>query len=220
MTTHSSILAWEIPWREEPGRLQVHAVAKSWTLLRDKHTQRWVAQRCYQGLILSFSPCLLQLHPEYHFHSWFQDYLTLVIRQVIILMFFFSQTIGVLEMFLKVWSINSFVFNWSIIDLGFLVAQMLKNLPAMQETLIWSMGWEDPLEKGMASHSSIPAWRIPWTQEPGRLPSMRSQRIRHDWVTNTHTHVVDLHYCVSFRSTAKCFRYIYIFSRLFSIISY
>ena len=40
MTTHSSILAWEIPWREEPGRLQVHAVAKSWTLLRDKHTQR------------------------------------------------------------------------------------------------------------------------------------------------------------------------------------
>ena len=47
------------------------------------------------------------------------------------------------------------------------VAQMVKNLPAMQETWVWSLGWEDPLEKGMATHSSILAWRIPWTEEPG-----------------------------------------------------
>ena len=52
-----------------------------------------------------------------------------------------------------------------------LVAQMVKNLTAMQETWIQSLGWEDPLEKGMAIHSSILAWRIPWTEEPGVLQS-------------------------------------------------
>jgi len=60
------------------------------------------------------------------------------------------------------------------------VAQMIKNLPAMLETQVRSLGWEDPLEKGMATHSSILAWRIPWTEEPGRLQSMGSQRVRHD----------------------------------------
>jgi len=50
-----------------------------------------------------------------------------------------------------------------------LVAQMVKNLPAMEETQVQSLGWEDPLEKGMAIHSSILAWRIPWTEEPGGL---------------------------------------------------
>ena len=53
-----------------------------------------------------------------------------------------------------------------------LVAQMVKNLPAMQETQVQSLGQENPLEKGMATHSSILAWRIPWTEEPGRLQSM------------------------------------------------
>ena len=61
-----------------------------------------------------------------------------------------------------------------------LVAQMVKDLPAMQETQIQSLGWEDPLEKRMATHSSFLAWRIPWTEEPGGLQSMRSQRIRRD----------------------------------------
>ena len=61
-----------------------------------------------------------------------------------------------------------------------LVAQMVKNLPAMQETWVRSLGWEDPLEKGLATHSSILAWRIPWTEEPGRLQSMESHRVRHD----------------------------------------
>ena len=49
------------------------------------------------------------------------------------------------------------------------VAQMVKNLPAIQETLVWSLDWKDSLEKGMATHSSIHDWRIPWTEEPGRL---------------------------------------------------
>ena len=59
-----------------------------------------------------------------------------------------------------------------------LVAQMVKNLPAMQETLIRSLGWEDPLEKEMATHSSLLAWRFPWTEEPGRLLSMGVSKSR------------------------------------------
>ena len=55
-----------------------------------------------------------------------------------------------------------------------------KNLPTMQETWVQSLGREDPLEKGMATHSSTLAWRIPWTEEPGRLQSMKSQRARRD----------------------------------------
>ena len=61
-----------------------------------------------------------------------------------------------------------------------LVAQMVKNLPAMQETQVGSLGQEDPLEKGMATHSSILAWRAPWTEEPGRLQSIGSQRVRYN----------------------------------------
>ena len=61
-----------------------------------------------------------------------------------------------------------------------LVAQLVKNPPAMQETYIQSLGWEDPLEEDMATHSSILAWRIPWTEEPGGLQSMGLQRVRHD----------------------------------------
>ena len=57
---------------------------------------------------------------------------------------------------------------------------MVKNLPAMQETWVQSLGQEDPLEKGMATYSSILAWRIPWTEKPGGLQSMGSQRARHN----------------------------------------
>ena len=56
---------------------------------------------------------------------------------------------------------------------------MVKNLPAVQETWLRSLGWEDPLERGMATHSSILAWRIPWTEKPGGLQSMGSQRVGH-----------------------------------------
>ena len=64
-----------------------------------------------------------------------------------------------------------------------LVVQLLKNLPAMQKTWVRFLSWEDPLEKEMATHSSILAWRIPWTEEPGGLQSMGSQRVRHDLAT-------------------------------------
>ena len=65
-------------------------------------------------------------------------------------------------------------------EVASLVAQMVKNLPAMWETRVLSMGQEDPLEKGMATHSRILAWRIPWTEEPGGLRAMGSQRVSHD----------------------------------------
>ena len=60
------------------------------------------------------------------------------------------------------------------------MAQTLKNLSAMQETQVRSLSGEDPLEKEMATHSSVLAWRIPWSEEPGGLQSMGSQRVRHD----------------------------------------
>ena len=60
------------------------------------------------------------------------------------------------------------------------VVQMVKNLPAVQETWLRSLGWEDPLEKEMAMHSSILAWKISWTEEPGRLQSMGWQRVGHN----------------------------------------
>ena len=59
------------------------------------------------------------------------------------------------------------------------MAQMVKNLPAIQETQVHFLGWEDPLEEGMAAHSSILAWRIPWTEEPGGIRSLGSQRVGH-----------------------------------------
>ena len=61
-----------------------------------------------------------------------------------------------------------------------LVAQLAKNLPAMGENWVQSLGWEDHLEKEMATHSSILAWKIPWTEEPGMLQPMGSQRVGHD----------------------------------------
>ena len=63
---------------------------------------------------------------------------------------------------------------------GFPVAQMVKNLPAMQEIWVQSLGWEDPLEKGMATYSSILACRIPWTEKPGGLQFMGSLRVGHN----------------------------------------
>ena len=76
-----------------------------------------------------------------------------------------------------------------------LVAQMVKSLPAMQETRVRSLGREDPLEKEMATHSSTLAWKIPWMEEPGRLQSMGLQRVRHDRATSRS--LFKLHLCCS-----------------------
>ena len=77
--------------------------------------------------------------------------------------------------------------------MGFPSGSVVKNPPAVQEVRIWSLGGEDPLEKGMGTHPSILAWRIPRTEEPGRLQSMGLQRVRRDWsnLAHTHTQIID-----------------------------
>ena len=82
------------------------------------------------------------------------------------------------------WTTCSWVFAFSIQAETSLVGQMVKRLSTMWETRVQSLGWEDPLEKEMAIHSSTIAWKIPWTEEPGRLQSMGSQRVGHDWATS------------------------------------
>ena len=76
---------------------------------------------------------------------------------------------------------------YTLYIIPFLMVQRVKNLPPMQETPVQSPGREDPLEKEMATRFSILAWRIPWTEEPGGLQSVGSQRVSPDWVTNTFT---------------------------------
>ena len=82
------------------------------------------------------------------------------------------------------WSIQQCKLLTLMDDLASLVAQRLKSLSAMRETWVWSLCGEDPLEKEMATHFSIPAWRIPWTEEPCGLQSTGSQRVGHNWVTS------------------------------------
>ena len=74
---------------------------------------------------------------------------------------------------------------------------MVKNLPTVQETWVQFLAQEDPLGKEMATHSSILAWRIPWTEEPGGLQSMGWERVRHDWATNTDRWSLPLASCVT-----------------------
>ena len=113
IATISSILAWEIPWKDKPGMPQPARLQKSWTQLSD-----WT------------------------------------------------------ELKLEMARVN--------------IDMRLKHLPPMWETQVRSLGQEDPLEKEMATHSSILAWRIPWTEELGRLQSTGLQRVGHDWVTSLH----------------------------------
>ena len=91
------------------------------------------------------------------------------------------------KMLVSSWSLGKYG-NWSW-SMGYkirqwrtsLVAQTIKNPPAMHKTWVRSLGWEDSLEEGMATNSSVLAWRIPWTEEPGGLQSMALQRVGHDW---------------------------------------
>ena len=81
---------------------------------------------------------------------------------------------------------NPFIYSTNIYEgpqCIFPAGSAVKILPAVQEMWVRSLGWEDPLEKGMAIHSSILAWKIPWTEKPGMLQSMGSPRVRHDLVT-------------------------------------
>ena len=115
--------------------------------------------------------------------------------QKITLKHWFTHILSLSSLFLSLFILSSFSFDiihsavtvWlSFSSLwASLVAQTVKIPPAMQETLVQSLVWEDPLEKGMATHSNILAWRIPWTERPGGLQSMGSQKVGHDWATFT-----------------------------------
>ena len=80
------------------------------------------------------------------------------------------------------------IFSWMLYTYTSPVAQMVKHLPTMQETWVLSLGWDYLLEKEMATHSSTPAWKIPWIEEPGRLQSKGLQRVGHDWATSLQLH--------------------------------
>ena len=77
------------------------------------------------------------------------------------------------------------------------MAQMVKNLPAMPEVQVQFLGWKYSLEKGIAPHSSILAWRIPWIEEPDALQSVGSKRLRHDWATNINILANTLYYIIN-----------------------
>ena len=95
-----------------------------------------------------------------------------------------SSTHGIFQAGVLEW--GAIPFSYMYIYGSSLVAQAVKNLPAMQETWVQSLDWKDPLEKGIATHSNILAWEIPWTEEPCGLQSMGSQRAGYYRATNTH----------------------------------
>ena len=97
------------------------------------------------------------------------------------------RTVTGLDIFSFIFFRCTYLFIICTCQWAFLVAQMVKNLPAMQKTQVLSLGCKDHLGKEMATHSSILAWRIPWTEEPLRLWSVGLQRVRHDWASNTLT---------------------------------
>ena len=95
-----------------------------------------------------------------------------------------STTVTIKTQLISVKEVLAYWLNYE----GFPGGSVVKNLPAMQETQVPSLSGEDPLEKGMATHSSILVWRNPWTEEPGGLQSMGSQRVRYNWATKqTHS---------------------------------
>ena len=101
--------------------------------------------------------------------------------------------------------------DW-ILTVTFQLVQTVKNLPAIQETLVWSLSLEDLLEKGRATYSNILTWRIPWIEESGLLQPIGSQRVQRDWVTNTHTPEL-----MAFRKISSKYNFIKLCQRYFPI---
>ena len=154
MAPHSSTLAWKIPWTEGPGGLQ------SMGSLGVGHD--WAASLYF-----------------FTFMHWRRKWQPTAV-------FLPGESQGPGEPGgLPSMGSHRVGHDWS--DLAAAapaVAQGVKCLPAMQETWVWSLGQKDPLEKEMATHSSTLAWKIPWAEKPGRLQTMGSQRVRHDWETS------------------------------------
>ena len=166
--THSSTLAWKIPWTEEPGRLQSIG---SWRVGHD-----WVASlSCIGEGNGTPLQCSCLENPRDGGAWWAVVYGVAQSRTRLKRLSSSSSRVCLTE-----WSKS----ERKNLYQASLVAQRIKRLPAMQETRVWSLGWEDPLEKEMAIHFNILAWRIPWREEPGELQSTGSQRVGHDWVTS------------------------------------
>ena len=144
----------ELVMDREAWRAAIHGVAKRRTRLSDWTELNWINVKVMHGSSV-LQTCFLN---NFSIHE--EEYYKRVM--------FLSLSLAVVIIYTWCWA--------------FQIVQWVKNLPAMQETLVQSLGQEDPLEEGMAAHSSILAWRIPWTEEPGRL-----QFIRHEWATNTFT---------------------------------
>ena len=198
MATHSSILAWRIPWAEEPGGLH-----SPWDCKLNHHHQAFKkllwetpgnlpggASPCQcQGqpfvpsAVTSFLPMpssLLKFELGFTYPNMLDDGYKYLhhIGQIT------STSLDLSFILLNVYMAETTRYSEKIASL---VAQTVKHLPAMRETWVRFLGQEDPLEKGMAIHSSTLAWKIAWMEEPDRLQSMGSQRVRHDWATS-HTH--------------------------------
>ena len=169
MATHPSILTWRILWPEEPGGVQsmgLQRVGHNWACTH-KVNKTWTAllSLCYSFWYLH--ACILVSLEE----KWGRE-------SNICCVFATCQTLYLLMI---LFSVHSILFRVS------LVAWLVKNLPVMRDTWVRSLGWEDTLEKGMATHPSILAWRITGTEEPGRLQSMRLKRVGHSWAPSTFT---------------------------------
>ena len=191
MAPHSSTLAWKIPWTEEPGGLQSMGSLES-------DTTEWLhfhfSLSCIgegNGNPLQCS-CLENLRDG---GAWWAAVYGVIQSQTRLKRLSNLVNTSIKTMRKLFWCGNwSYSYRlwteykvWSYlkyIHRDFPVAQTVKNLPARQETWVSSLDWEVPLEKGMAIHSSILAWRIPWTEKPGGLQSMGSQRVGHHWATS------------------------------------
>ena len=162
-TTHSSILAWSIPWTEEPGRLQsVGSQREAWQRLTRTFVLDFISQMAPHSSALAWGwteePGGLQSTGLQRVgHDWATSH--------------------------NIFKIYWFPLCYWVIFMGLPGGDRGKE-PACQSRLdnkemrIWSLGWEDPLEEGMAAHSSILSWRTPWTEEPDGPQSMGSQRVR------------------------------------------
>ena len=185
MATDSSIVAWRIQWTEEPGGLQTIG---SQRVRPDWRDLAWLCQECevLHLLLHVMDPGL---------RNWTSGF-GLPKTLISLLLTALTLTLGILMSgsYSKLLKEKDYLICPLLHTWASLVAQMVKNLLAMPQTWVWSLGQEDPLEKGLSTHFSILAWRIPWTGEPGELQSMASPRVGHDWVTNTlHTqHLADL----------------------------
>ena len=174
----------ELVMDREAWRAAVHGVTKSWTRLSDwtelKELRRWW-RTGKPGLLQSMgSQNWTQLSDWTTTTKSWGDKALLYFAFISVPQHSTLLTLGSVSL---IWRLGP-TQNLNLSLVASLVAQRLKHLPGMRETRIQYLGQKDPLEKEMATHSSTLAWRIPWKEEPGRLQSMGSQRVGHDWVTS------------------------------------